>query len=70
MLFLIWDERGTGPVAQVGSGILYPLQHGGEGDESPVRCVTLKLFQAGLSFVLEAPLSLECHRVEERIALD
>ena len=52
MPFLIWDERGTGLVAQVGSGISYPSQH---GDKSPVGYVTLKLFQAGLSVVLGAP---------------
>ena len=36
---------------------------------SPVRGVTLKLFQAGSSFVLEAPLSLEHHRAEAGCSL-
>ena len=33
----------------------------GRESKSPVGGVTLTLFQAGLSFVLEAPLSLEHH---------
>ena len=35
----------------------------GRAIKSLVGGVTLKLFQAGLSFVLEAPLSLEHHRL-------
>lgn len=45
MPFLIWDERGTGPVAQVGSGIsMYTSQHGGEVDEESSRVCNAETF--------------------------
>ena len=66
MPFLIWDRsRCPGGRPSPRWAQEFSIYHNmvGRAIKSPVGGVTLTLFQAGSSFVLEVPLSLEHHRL-------
>ena len=58
MPFLIWDRV---PLPRWAQEFRNHRNRVGRVSKSPVGGVTLTLFQAGSSFFLEAPLSLEHH---------